>query len=205
MLSLHGRVITRRTTKGLWLASVAALCISGCASHDAASRNADALKVTAPDPVVKTLPPGDATGPQGPDFTKGRPFATAAAASAAGGGFYVPGCPGHGTYYLQPNGAVVSFFHGTDVVMLAAPPSTGFVAGPIKGNSVVTPRQLTAQGQKAWGYQATPKIVQLRSGRQEGVLEHSVLTWANEGSTMQLASKSQASLASLQALANSCS
>lgn len=89
--------------------------------------------------------------------------------------------------------------------MLAAPASSGFIAGPITANSVVTPRQLTAQGQTAYGYEATPKIVQLRSGRQEGVLEHSVLTWANKGSTMQLASKSQASLSSLQALANSCS
>lgn len=194
MLGPHRRLF-RSTTGVLSLGCVLTLGVLGCATQTAPTPHA----------AARTLSPDAATLIPGPDPTEGRPFATAADASAAGGGFYVPDCPGHGTYYLQPNGAVIAVFHGNDIELFAAPASSGITAGPIRGNSVVAPRQLTAQGQVAYGYEATPQIVQTASGREEGVLEHSYLTWANKGSTMQMASKSQASLAALRSLADSCS
>src|SRR4051794_21604868 len=45
--------------------------------------------------------PGGALVPNGPDPAAGTPYKTASQASAAAGGFYVPDCPGHGTYYLE--------------------------------------------------------------------------------------------------------
>jgi len=106
---------------------------------------------------------------------------------------------------LEPGGAVVAFFEGSDVRLFVSPPGSGVTAGPITGNSLVTPQQVTVQGHVAYGYEATPQIVKFSSGREEGVLEHSYLTWANKGSTMELTSKSQMSLSALQSLADSCS
>ena len=139
-----------------------------------------------------------------PDPTTGRPFRTAAAASAAGGGFYVPDCPGHSTYYLQPGGGVATYFRDRAALLSISPPNSGYIFGPIQGNSVVTPQQLTAQGQVAYGYEATPQIVTVSPGRQEGVLVHSFLVWVNHGSEMRLSSATKLSLAQLQHIADSC-
>jgi len=135
----------------------------------------------------------------GKDPTTGRPFATAAEASAAGGGLYVPDCPGHGAYYLQDSGSVVMLLNDGDTALYVSPPDDGLSVGPITGNSLVTPQQLTAQGQVAYGYEAT-----VRKVGNEAVLVHSYLTWANRGSAIVLTSGAKLSLTDLQNLADSC-
>jgi hypothetical protein len=147
--------------------------------------------------------------PRAQDPTSGRPFADAAEASAAAGGYYVPDCAGHGTYYLQATGVVVAVFPGSDVHLSVSPPGGSFVAGPIKGNSVVTPRVLSVQGQEAYGYDATPQIVDLPTpapdgATREGVLLRSYISWNYRGSSMALSSAAQLSLAGLQKIAGSC-
>lgn len=158
-----------------------------------------------PQGVAPILPNGPAPLlPRGPDPRSGQPFSTAAQASAAGGGFYVPDCPGHTDYFLQPDGAVVTFFQGSDLQLWVYPPGGAFVSGPISGNSLVTPQNLIVQGQQGYGYEATPQIVRLTPTELEGVLEHSYLTWRNHGSSLQFESAADLSLSQLQHIASSC-
>lgn len=141
---------------------------------------------------------------RGPDPKVGRPFSTAGLASAAAGGLYVPDCGGHTDFFLQPNGAVVTFFQGNDAQLWVYPPGGPFVSGPIPPNSVVTPQKVVVQGQVGYGYEATPQLVQVSATHVEGVLVRSYLTWSNHGSSIQLLSDKDLSLAQLQQAANSC-
>jgi len=141
---------------------------------------------------------------KGLDPRSGQPFTTAAKASAAGGGFYVPDCPGDTDYYLQLDGSVVTFFQGNDTQLSVSPPQGPFVSGPIHGNSLVTPQTLIVQGQQGYGYETTPRTVQISPTHVEGVLVHSYLTWSNRGSSLQLWSVADLSLSQLQDIANSC-
>jgi hypothetical protein len=170
------------------------LLTSSSAPHTSAGANVGAVPHPSRGPIL----------PMGPDPRSGQPFATAAQASAAGGGFYVPECTGHTDYFLQPNGAVVTLFQGNDSQLWVYPPGGPFISGPIQGNSVVTPQKLVVQGQPAYGYEATPKIVQLTPTHAEGVLVHSYLTWGNHGSSLELSSAADLSLSQLEELANSC-
>lgn len=141
---------------------------------------------------------------KGSDPRSGQPFATAAQASAATGGLYVPDCPGHTNYYLQPNGAVVTLFQGNDAQLWVYPPQVAFISGPIPDNALVTPQTLIVQGQQGYGYEATPQIVRISPTRVEGVLAHSYLTWSNHGTSLEFESAADLSLSQLQGIANSC-
>lgn len=163
-------------------------------SHMSAAASVSAVPLLSKGPIL----------PKGPDPRSGQPFATAAEASAAGGGFYVPECPGHTDYYLQPNGAVVTLFQGNDSQLWVYPPGGPFISGPIPSNLVVTPQKLIVQGEQGYGYEATPKIVQLSPTHAEGVLAHSYLTWSNRGSSLQFESAADLSLSQLQETADSC-
>jgi hypothetical protein len=63
---------------------------------------------------------------------------------------------------------------------------------------------VVVQGQRGYGYEATPQVVRVTSSRSEGVLEHSYLTWANKGSSMHISSAAKLSLSDLEDIANSC-
>jgi hypothetical protein len=147
---------------------------------------------------------------------RGPAYPNADQASAAAGGFYVPQCPNASAYYVQSGSGVAAFFQNSDAELSAFPyePDAGFQPGPIKGNSRVKPKTVTAQGQQAWGYEAKPEIYDVPvtdsersqgiSGHREGVLFHSYLTWKNRGSALVLRSKADLSFTALQDLANSC-
>lgn len=142
---------------------------------------------------------------QGPDPRRvGTPYSSAAQSGAAAK-HPVPTCGDQSTLYNMPDGSVVGYFKSSDAV-LSVPPPGSYVAGPITGNSVVKPQQLTVKGLPAWGFQNDRGIVAVDSaGRREGSTVRSLLTW-NEGSTaLELTSPSQLTLSDLVSLANNCS
>lgn len=142
-----------------------------------------------------------------PDPRSGRPFADAAQASAASSGAYVPDCPGHTTYYVQPNGEVVTFFHGNDAEMGMAGPYSGLVFGPAARSVLVEPHLLTVHGQTAYGYRAIhdkPEALRVAGRVLQAVMYRSLLEWKQGGSIMTLTSGSELTLSQLTAIANSC-
>ena len=177
---------------------------AGVPSHPL-DRGTSTVSAAASPIADRTTPQGPGSIlPQGPDPRSGEPFATAAQASAAAGGSYVPDCQGHTEYYVQRNGAVVTFFQGSDAQLWSYPPQGPFISGPIPSSTLVAPRTLVVQGQSAYGYEATPHIAQLTPTHLEGVLVHSYLTWRNHGSSLQLESATDLSLSQLETIANGC-
>lgn len=140
-----------------------------------------------------------------PDPRKvGIPYASAAQSSVAAG-HTVPTCANQGMLYNLPNGWVFGYFKSTDAI-LSTPAPGSYVAGPIQGNAVVTPQNITVKGLPAWGFQNDRGLVRDdAAGTTTGSTVRSLLTW-NEGSTaLELTSLSQLTLSDLISIANSCS
>lgn len=142
-----------------------------------------------------------------PDPRSGRQFADAAQAGAASSGAYVPDCPGHATYYVQPSGAVVTFFHGNDAEMDMAGPHSGLIFRPTPKSALVEPHVAKVHGQTAYGYRAIhdkPEALRASGHVVQAVMFRSFLEWKQRGSFMTLASQTELSFDRLVAIANSC-
>lgn len=211
MLELRGRLPLVEVGAALALVLLLGACGSGATVQPAAVHASAPPSSTRPAAAAVSGGPSAAPVPtrgprlmRAPDPRSGRPFATAGLASAAAGGLYIPDCTGHTDFYLQPTGAVVTFFQSNDAQLWAYPPAGPFISGPIPGNSVVTPQKVVVQGQVGYGYEATPQVVQVSATHAEGVLVHSYLTWSNHGSSIQFFSDKDLSLLQLQQAADGC-